>query len=86
MDTDDYTPCSPLPATQVRVLLISKLEYALASGMSFLCTGAKGGWFRNYMGITRGHYVLILDLRSPSCSDGKLLHRINKYMYKSRCQ
>ena len=54
--------------------------------MSFLCTGAKGGWFRNYMGITRGHYVLILDLRSPSCSDGKLLHRINKYMYKSRCQ
>ena len=58
--------------------------YALASGMSFLCTDTKGDLFRNYAGIAKdcyGYQIAVLDLRNPTRSDGNnLLHLINKYM------
>ena len=59
-------------------------QYALASGMSFLCTDTKGDLFRNYAGIAKDSYgfnIAILDLRNPTRSDGNnLLYLINKYM------
>ncbi len=64
------------------------LEYALASGMSFLNTDTKGDVFRNYAGIARdcyGYRVSVIDLRNPTKSDGfNLLHLVNKYadLYK----
>ncbi|WP_217957919.1 type IV secretory system conjugative DNA transfer family protein [Acutalibacter muris] len=64
------------------------LEYALASGMSFLSTDTKGDVFRNYAGIARdcyGYRVSVIDLRNPTKSDGfNLLHLVNKYadLYK----
>ena len=58
--------------------------YALASGMSFLCTDTKGDLYRNYAGIAKdfyGYQIAVLDLRNPTRSDGNnLLHLINKYM------
>lgn len=64
------------------------LEYALASGMSFLNTDTKGDVFRNYAGIAHDRYgyrVSVIDLRNPTKSDGfNLLHLVNKYadLYK----
>jgi len=60
------------------------IEYALASGMSFLSTDTKGDVFRNYGGIASekyGYKVSVIDLRNPTRSDGfNLLHLVNKYM------
>ena len=64
------------------------LEYALASGMSFLSTDTKGDIFRNYAGIAKdcyGYRISVIDLRNPTKSDGfNLLHLVNKYadLYK----
>ncbi len=60
------------------------IEYACASGMSFLCTDTKGDLFRNYAGIAEKYYgykISILDLRNPTRSDGdNILGMVNKYM------
>ena len=60
------------------------LEYALASGMSFLSTDTKGDVVRNYGRIAQEYYgyqVGVIDLRNPTRSDGfNLLHLVNKYM------
>ena len=60
------------------------IEYACASGMSWLCTDTKGDLFRNYAGIAQKYYgyqTSILDLRNPTCSDGdNILGMVNKYM------
>ena len=60
------------------------LEYALASGMSFLSTDTKGDVVRNYGEIAKNCYsyrVGVIDLRNPTRSDGfNLLHLVNKYM------
>jgi len=68
--------------------LYPNLEYACASGMSFVCTDTKGDLFRNYGGIARDHYgynVAVIDLRNPTKSDGNnLLHLVNKYMALSQ--
>jgi type IV secretion system protein VirD4 len=64
------------------------LEYALASGMSFLSSDTKGDIFRNYAGIAKdcyGYCISVIDLRNPTKSDGfNLLHLVNKYadLYK----
>ncbi len=64
------------------------LEYALASGVSFMVTDTKGDVFRNYAGIAKGCYgyrISVIDLRNPTKSDGfNLLHLVNKYadLYK----
>ena len=71
-------------AGKTAFFLYPNIEYALASGMSFLCTDTKGDLFRNYAGIAKDSYgfnIAILDLRNPTRSDGNnLLHLINKYM------
>ena len=64
--------------------LYPNLEYALASGMSFLTTDTKGDLYRNYAGIAKKYYgydVAVIDLRNPTKSDGdNMLHLVNKYM------
>ncbi len=59
------------------------IEYALATGISFLNSDTKGDVFRNYAGIAKekyGYQVSVLDLRNPTRSDGfNLLHLVNKY-------
>ena len=64
--------------------LYPNIEYALASGMSFLTTDTKGDLFRNYAGIAKKYYgynVAVIDLRNPTRSDGdNMLHLVNKYM------
>lgn len=64
--------------------LYPNLEYACASGMSFLTTDTKGDLFRNYGSIARDYYgykVSVIDLRNPTRSDGNnMLHLVNKYM------
>lgn len=64
--------------------LYPNLEYACASGMSFLTTDTKGDLYRNYGNIAKEYYgydVAVLDLRNPTKSDGNnLLHLVNKYM------
>ena len=60
------------------------IEYACASGMSFVCTDTKGDLYRNYANIARKYYgynISILDLRNPTRSDGdNILGMVNKYM------
>lgn len=59
------------------------IEYACASGMSFLSTDTKGDVFRNYGGVAEryGYRVSVIDLRNPTRSSGNnLLHLVNRYM------
>ncbi len=59
------------------------IEYACASGMSFLTTDTKGDLMRNYGYIAQdyGYKVSVIDLRNPTQSNGNnLLHLVNKYM------
>ncbi len=58
------------------------IEYACASGMSFLSTDTKGDVMRNYGNIAKeyGYHVSVIDLRNPTRSNGNnLLHLVNKY-------
>ena len=86
VDTDDIHALvtAASGAGKTAFFLYPNIEYALASGMSFLCTDTKGDLFRNYAGIAKDCYgfnIAILDLRNPTRSDGNnLLHLINKYM------
>lgn len=65
------------------------VEFACASGMSFLSTDLKGDVVRNYGTIAKKYYgynVSVIDLRNPTRSDeNNMLHLVNKYMdmYKS---
>lgn len=64
--------------------LYPNIEYACASGMSFISTDTKGDIYRNYGGIAKKYYgynISVLDLRNPTKSHGNnLLHLVNKYM------
>lgn len=64
--------------------LYPNLEYACASGMSFITTDTKGDLARNYGSIAKENYgynIAVIDLRNPTKSDGNnLLHLVNKYM------
>jgi type IV secretion system protein VirD4 len=64
--------------------LYPNLEYACASGMSFITTDTKGDLARYYGMIAKenyGYHVAVIDLRNPTRSDGNnLLHLVNKYM------
>ena len=64
--------------------LYPNLEYACASGMSFLALDTKGDLARNYGAIARdiyGYRISVVDLREPTKSDGNnLLSLINRYM------
>lgn len=66
------------------------IEYACATGMSFLCSDTKGDIVRNYGTIAEKYYgykISVIDLRNPTRSHGNnLLHLVNKYMdlYKTK--
>ncbi len=64
--------------------LYPNLEYACASGMSFVTSDTKGDLYRHYGKIAKECYsynVAVIDLRNPTKSDGNnLLHLVNKYM------
>lgn len=90
VDSDDIH-CLMIGASGVgktAFFLYPNLEYACASGMSFLALDTKGDLARNYGGIAIKHYgykVAVIDLRNPTRSDGyNLLTLINHYMDVSR--
>lgn len=68
--------------------LYPNLEYACATGMSFITTDTKGDLARNYGRIAKecyGYNIAVIDLRNPTRSDGNnLLHLVNKYMDRYR--
>ena len=67
--------------------LYPNLEYACASGMSFLALDTKGDLARNYGAVAKKYYgyrVSVVDLRNPTRSDGyNLMTLINRYMDKA---
>ena len=86
VDTDDVH-CLMIGASGVgktAFFLYPNLEYACASGMSFLTTDTKGDLYRNYGAIAHEHYsyhVAVIDLRNPTRSDGNnMLQLVNTYM------
>ena len=70
--------------------LYPNLEFACASGMSYLALDTKGDLARNYGTIAKKYYgyrVSVIDLRNPTRSDGSnLLTLINRYMDIAREQ
>ena len=68
--------------------LYPNLEFACASGMSYLALDTKGDLARNYGTIAKkyyGYHVSVIDLRNPTRSDGSnLLTLINRYMDMAR--
>ena len=64
--------------------LYPNLEYACASGMSFMVTDTKGDVFRNIAPIAEKYYgykISVIDLRNPLQSHHfNMLHLVNKYM------
>lgn len=64
--------------------LYPNLDFACASGMSFVSTDTKGDVARNYGTIASKYYgynVSVIDLRNPTRSDeNNMLHLVNKYM------
>lgn len=64
--------------------LYPNIEYACATGMSFISTDTKGDIYRSYGDIAQKYYgyrISVLDLRNPTKSHGNnLLHLVNKYM------
>jgi type IV secretion system protein VirD4 len=64
--------------------MIPNIEFACASGMSFLCSDTKGDLYRQYAPVAKDNYgyeVSIIDLRNPARSDGfNMLHLVNRYM------
>ncbi len=86
VDTDDIH-CLMIGASGVgktAFFLYPNMEYACASGMSFLALDTKGDLARNYGAVALQHYgykVAVIDLRNPTRSDGyNLLTLINRYM------
>ena len=64
--------------------LYPNIEFACASGMSFISTDTKGDVARNYGNIAKndyGYHVSVIDLRNPTHSDANnILHLVDKYM------
>ena len=90
VDSDDIH-CLMIGASGVgktAFFLYPNLEYACASGMSFLALDTKGDLARNYGTIAKKYYgyeIAVIDLRNPTRSDGNnLLTLINRYMDKAR--
>lgn len=86
VDTDDIH-CLMIGASGVgktAFFLYPNMEYACASGMSFLALDTKGDLARNYGAVASQYYgykVAVIDLRNPTRSDGyNLLTLINHYM------
>jgi len=86
VDSDDIH-CLMIGASGVgktAFFLYPNLEYACASGMSFLSLDTKGDLARNYGTIAKncyGYQVSVIDLRNPTRSDGNnFLALVNRYM------
>lgn len=86
VDSDDIH-CLMIGASGIgktAFFLYPNLEYACASGMSWLALDSKGDLARNYGTIAKncyGYNVSVIDLRNPTCSDGNnLLTLVNRYM------
>ena len=86
VDSDDIH-CLMIGASGVgktAYFLYANLEYASASGMSYLALDTKGDLARNYGCIASKYYgyqVTVIDLRNPTRSDGfNFLTLMNHYM------
>ena len=86
VDSDDIH-CLMIGASGIgktAFFLYPNLEYACASGMSWLALDSKGDLARNYGAIAKncyGYNVSVIDLRNPTRSDGNnLLTLVNRYM------
>lgn len=86
VDSDDIH-CLMIGASGIgktAFFLYPNLEYACASGMSWLALDSKGDLARNYGTIAKNRYgynVSVIDLRNPTRSDGNnLLTLVNRYM------
>ena len=86
VDSDDIH-CLMIGASGIgktAYFLYPNLEYACASGMSWLALDSKGDLARNYGTIAKeryGYHVSVIDLRNPTRSDGNnLLTLVNRYM------
>ena len=89
VDSDDIH-CLMIGASGVgktAFFLYPNLEYACASGMSFLALDTKGDLARNYGAVAQKYYgyqVSVIDLRNPTRSDGfNFLTLVNHYMDES---
>ena len=64
--------------------LYPNIEYAFASGMSFITTDTKGDLYKNTGTIGRkyyGYHIKVIDLRNPLKSSGyNMVYLVNKYM------
>ena len=85
VDSDDIH-CLMIGASGIgktAFFLYPNLEYACASGMSWLALDSKGDLARNYGTIAKncyGYNVSVIDLRNPTRSDGaNMLHLVSKY-------
>ena len=93
VDSDDIH-CLMIAASgagKTAFFLYPNLEYACASGVSFLALDTKGDLARNYGSIAQKYYdykhISVIDLRNPTRSDGNnLLTLINRYMDIARTQ
>ena len=90
VDSDDIH-CLMIGASGIgktAFFLYPNLEYACASGMSWLALDSKGDLARNYGAIAKncyGYNVSVIDLRNPTRSDGNnLLTLVNRYMDVAR--
>ena len=86
VDSDDIH-CLMIGASGVgktAFFLYPNLEYACASGMSYLALDTKGDLARNYGTIAKecyGYQVAVIDLRNPTKSDGNnFLSLVNHYV------
>ena len=86
VDSDDIH-CLMIGASGVgktAYFLYANLEYASASGMSYLALDTKGDLARNYGAVASRYYgykVSVIDLRNPTRSDGfNFLTLMNHYM------
>lgn len=86
VDSDDIH-CLMIGASGIgktAFFLYPNLEYACASGMSWLALDSKGDLARNYGTIAKncyGYNVSVIDLGNPTRSDGNnLLTLVNRYM------
>ena len=86
VDSDDIH-CLMIGASGIgktAFFLYPNLEYACASGMSWLALDSKGDLARNYGTIAKecyGYNISVIDLRNPTRSDGNnLLTLVNRYM------
>lgn len=86
IDTDDihFMMIGAAGVGKTAHFLYPNLEYACASGVSFITTDTKGDLYRNYGAVAKadyGYQIAVIDLRNPMESDGNnMLHLVNKYM------